>query len=57
MIGAVQHCVKLLEEVVRKWGAEVVKAAVNYNIDHTEKRFREEIAKWPDGRYEAQRVY
>ena len=53
MIGAVQHCVKLLEEVIRKWGAEVVKAAVNYNIEHTEKRFREEIAKWPDGRYEA----
>ena len=53
MIGAVQHCVKLLEAVIRKWGPEVVKAAVNYNIEHTEKRFREEIAKWPDGRYEA----
>ena len=26
---------------------------INYNIDHTEKRFREEIAKWPDGNYEA----
>ena len=53
MIGAVQHCVKLLEGVIRKWGPEVVKAAVNYNIEHTEKRFREEIDKWPDGRYEA----
>ncbi len=53
MIGAVQHCVKLLEAVIRKWGSEVVKAAVNYNIEHTEKRFREEIGKWPDGRYEA----
>ena len=53
MIGAVQHCVKLLEAVIRKWGPEVVKAAVNYNIEHTEKRFRQEIAKWPDGRYEA----
>jgi N-methylhydantoinase B len=53
MIGAVQHCVKLLETVIRKWGPEVVKAAVNYNIEHTERRFREEIAKWPDGRYEA----
>jgi N-methylhydantoinase B len=54
MIGAVQHCVKLLQDVVRKWGSEIVKAAVNYNIDHTEKRFRGEIAKWPDGRYEAE---
>ncbi|WP_428310110.1 hydantoinase B/oxoprolinase family protein [Hydrocarboniphaga sp.] len=53
MIGAVQHCVKLLEGVVRKWGAETVKAAVNYNIDHTERSFREEIAKWPDGSYSA----
>jgi N-methylhydantoinase B len=53
MIGAVQHCVQLLEGVIRKWGPEVVKAAVNHNIEHTERRFREEIAKWPDGRYEA----
>ncbi len=53
MIGAVQHCVKRLEGVVRKWGSEVVKAAVNHNIDHTEQRFREEIAKWPDGTYSA----
>lgn len=53
MIGAVQHCVKRLEDVVRKWGSEVVKAAVNHNIDHTEQRFREEIAKWPDGTYSA----
>jgi N-methylhydantoinase B len=53
MIGAVQHCVKLLQDVIRKWGAETVKAAVNHNIDHTEKRFREEIAKWPNGAYSA----
>ncbi|HET8883110.1 MAG TPA: hydantoinase B/oxoprolinase family protein [Solimonas sp.] len=53
MIGAVQHCVKLLQDVIRKWGTDTVKAAVNYNIDHTERRFREEIAKWPDGSYEA----
>jgi N-methylhydantoinase B len=53
MISAVQHCVKLLQDIIRKWGAERVKAAINYNIDHTEKRFREEVAKWQDGRYEA----
>ena len=54
MIGAVQHCVKLLQDLIRKWGADVVKAAVNHNIEHTEKRLREEVAKWPDGKYEAQ---
>ncbi len=53
MIAAVQHCVAMLQGVIRKWGADVVKAAVNYNIEHTEKRLRQEIAKWPDGRYEA----
>jgi N-methylhydantoinase B len=53
MIAAVQHCVTMLQGVIRKWGADVVKAAVNYNIEHTEKRLRQEIAKWPDGRYEA----
>jgi len=53
MIGAVQHCVKRLEGIVQRWGADTVKAAVNYNIEQTEKRFREEIAKWPDGSYSA----
>ena len=53
MIGAVQHCVKLLEDVLRKWGSEVVKAAINYNIEQTAQRLREEVARWPDGRYEA----
>jgi len=53
MIGAVQHCVKRLEGIVSRWGADTVKAAVNYNIEQTEKRFREEIAKWPDGSYSA----
>jgi N-methylhydantoinase B len=53
MISAVQHCVRRLQGVLRKWGSDVVKAAVNHNIEHTEKRFREEIAKWPDGAYAA----
>ncbi|TAK98458.1 MAG: hydantoinase B/oxoprolinase family protein [Rhodospirillaceae bacterium] len=53
MISGVQLSVKLLEDLVRKWGADVIKAAINYNIDHTEKRFREEVARWPDGSYEA----
>ena len=53
MIGATQLAVSQLQGVLRKWGTETVKAAINYNIDHSEKRFREEIAKWPDGSYEA----
>jgi N-methylhydantoinase B len=53
MVSGVQLGVRLLEDMIRKWGSDAVKAAVNYNIDQTEKRFREEISKWPDGVYEA----
>jgi N-methylhydantoinase B len=53
MIGGVQLAVKRLQALIGKWGAEVVKSAINYNIDHTEKRVRGEVAKWPDGSYEA----
>ncbi len=42
-----------MQELIGKWGSETVKAAMNYTIDHTEKRVREEVAKWPDGKYEA----
>ncbi|GGN62083.1 hydantoinase B/oxoprolinase [Novosphingobium indicum] len=52
MIGGVQHAVKMLEDLLAKWGSETVKAAINHSIEHTEKRMREEIAKWPDGTYE-----
>jgi len=53
MISGVQLAVRLLQDVIRKWGTERVKAAINYNIEHTEKRLREEVAKWPDGTYSA----
>lgn len=53
MIGAVQHCVRRLEELVGKWGPDVIRAAINYNIDQTEKRFRAEVAQWRDGAYSA----
>jgi N-methylhydantoinase B len=49
--------VKLLEAMIRKWGRESSRPPINYNIEHTEKRFREEVAKWPDGLYEAERVH
>ena len=53
MIGGVQLAVKRLEALLGKWGTDVVKAAINYNIDHSEKRLREEVAGWRDGVYEA----
>jgi N-methylhydantoinase B len=54
MISAVELGVRRLGEVLDKWGVDVVRAAVNWNIRETERRFREEVARWPDGRYEAE---
>ncbi|TGD71358.1 hydantoinase B/oxoprolinase family protein [Mangrovimicrobium sediminis] len=53
MIGGVQHSVRLMTDLIRKWGSDKVKAAINYNVEHTEKRVREEVSAWPDGVYEA----
>jgi N-methylhydantoinase B len=54
MISGVQRGVRMLQEMFRKWGSDVVRAAVNYNIEHAERRFREEVAKWRDGTYAAE---
>ncbi|GGB94080.1 N-methylhydantoinase [Novosphingobium endophyticum] len=53
MIGGVQHAVKMLNGLISRWGSDVVKAAINHSIEHTERRVREEVSKWPDGTYEA----
>ncbi len=53
MISGVQLGVRQLQDIIEKWGADTVKAAVNYSIEHTEQRFREVVASWPDGTYEA----
>ena len=53
MISAVERGARSLQELVAKCGVEEVRAAVNWNIAETERRFREEVARWPDGRYEA----
>lgn len=53
MIGGVQIAVKELQQLIRRYGTDAVRAAVNYTIDYTERRFREEVSAWPDGVYEA----
>ncbi|MCH8133005.1 MAG: hydantoinase B/oxoprolinase family protein [Myxococcales bacterium] len=53
MISAAQLGARLLGELVEKWGADVVRAAINWEIDDTERRFRQEVSRWPDGSYEA----
>ncbi|MEY2943057.1 MAG: hypothetical protein RLY97_1071, partial [Pseudomonadota bacterium] len=53
MIGAVQGSVVMLEKLLRKYGADVVKAAINHSVEHTERCFRDEVRAWQDGCYEA----
>jgi N-methylhydantoinase B len=53
MIGGVQLSVKRLQDIIRKWESDVVKAAINFSIEETERRVREEVSKWRDGAYEA----
>jgi N-methylhydantoinase B len=52
MVGAVEQSVTMLEKLLARYGSDVVKAAINHSIDHTERRMREEFAAWPDGSYE-----
>src|SRR4030095_15538547 len=53
MISAVELGVRLHHELIAKYGADVVRAAINWNISETERRFRAEVARWPDGDYPA----
>lgn len=53
MISAVQAGVKSLQSLLTRYGVDTVKAAVNYNIDQTDSRFRQAVAEWPDGEYPA----
>lgn len=53
MISAVQAGVRSLQALVLRYGVDTVKAAVNFNIDQTNERFRAAVAQWPDGDYPA----
>ncbi len=52
-VGAAQLGVKRLKSVIDRYGVDATRAAVDHSIDYAAKRFRGEVADWPDGRYEA----
>jgi N-methylhydantoinase B len=52
-VGAAQLGARRLGEVIGSYGADTVRAAVDWTIDDAHRRFAAEIARWPDGRYEA----
>jgi N-methylhydantoinase B len=53
MISAVELGTRRLGELIAQYGADGVRAAIDWNISETERRFRESVATWPDGSYEA----
>ena len=53
MVSASQRGASELGALIEKFGSGTVKAAINFEIDETERRFREQVATWPDGSYEA----
>ena len=52
-IGAAQLGARRLGEVLDRYGARTTEEAVDHMIDYAARRFREEVAAWPDGVYEA----
>ncbi|HEX6311947.1 MAG TPA: hydantoinase B/oxoprolinase family protein [Acidimicrobiia bacterium] len=51
-IGAAQLAATRLGDLLDRWGADTVEQSVDSMIDYAAKRFREEVAAWPDGVYE-----
>ena len=52
-IGAAQMAARRLGQILEHYGADTVEESVDYMIDYASRRFREEVASWPDGVYEA----
>ncbi len=53
MISGTQLGVRRIEALMEKYGTPIVRAAINFNIAETERRFREQVSRWPDGNYPA----
>jgi N-methylhydantoinase B len=51
-IGAAQLGAARLGDVMTRFGVPAVEGSVDVMIDYAAKRFREEVAQWPDGSYE-----
>lgn len=52
-VGAAQHGVKRLRELLDRHGVGAVREAVEHSIQYAARRFREEVSSWPDGEYES----
>ncbi|MSO79943.1 MAG: hydantoinase B/oxoprolinase family protein [Acidimicrobiia bacterium] len=52
-VGAAQLGAARLNEMIAAYGPDVIKSAVDWTIGDTHRRFKEEIARWPDGTYDS----
>ncbi len=52
-IGSAQLGAQRLGELIDRYGVSAIEDSVDYMIDYAARRFREEVAQWPDGEYEA----
>jgi N-methylhydantoinase B len=52
-LGAAQIGARRLSDLVARYGVAAVRGAVDHAIAYAARRFREEVAAWPDGVYEA----
>jgi N-methylhydantoinase B len=52
-IGAAQLGAKRCKELIAKYGVQTVKDSIDWLLEFSERRMREEISAWPDGTYEA----
>ena len=50
-VGAAQLGAERLKGLIDDYGADVVRAAVDWSITDARRRFSDEIAEWPDGTY------
>jgi N-methylhydantoinase B len=52
-VGAAQLGAERLKALIDDYGADVVRAAMDWSITDARRRFSQEIAAWPDGTYQA----
>ncbi|MDA8399697.1 MAG: hydantoinase B/oxoprolinase family protein [Actinomycetota bacterium] len=52
-MGAARLGAERLSDLVRRYGADTIEAAVDHFIDTTGRAVRDEVTTWPDGVYEA----
>jgi N-methylhydantoinase B len=51
-IGGAKQAADRLQDIVGRYGVDVVEASVDHAIDYAARRFAEEVTAWPDGVYE-----